>query len=88
MSETMVDENQEKTFEQAMKRLEEIVERMENGDLSLDDSLSLFEEGIGLARTCSNRLNDVEGRIQKMVRIEDGKFILEEFGSQDAGVVE
>lgn len=84
----MVEENQEKTFEQAMKRLEEIVERMENGDLSLDESLSLFEEGIGLSRTCSNRLNDVEGRIQKMVRIEEGKFILEEFGSQDAGVVE
>jgi len=84
----MVKENQERTFEQAMKRLEEIVERMENGDLSLDESLALFEEGIGLSRTCSGRLNDVEGRIQKMVRIEDGKFILEEFGSQDEGVVE
>ncbi len=84
----MVEENQERTFEQAMKRLEEIVERMENGDLPLDESLALFEEGIGLSRTCSGRLNDVEGRIQKMVRIEDGKFILEEFGSQDDGVAE
>ncbi len=77
----------EKTFEQSLKRLEEIVERMEGGALSLDESLALFEEGIGLSRSCSNRLNDAEGRIQKMVRVEDGKFILEDFaaGEDESG---
>ena len=80
----MAEEKKEQTFEQALTRLEEIVERMESGDLSLDESLALFQEGVGLSRSCSNRLNDAEGRIQKMVRVEDGKFILEEFGSESS----
>ncbi len=84
MSDAMAEENQEQTFEQALHRLEEIVERMESGDLSLDESLALFQEGVGLSRSCSSRLNDAEGSIQKMVRIEDGKFILEEFGSESS----
>ena len=75
---------EEKSFEQALKRLEEIVERLESGELSLDESLALFQEGIGLSRSCSNRLNDAEGRIQKMVRVEDGKYILEDFETADA----
>lgn len=65
------------TFEQAIKRLEEIVERMERGDLPLDESLTLFKEGVGLSQACTRQLDDAEERIHKLVRIEEGKFMLE-----------
>lgn len=81
MTDNVPQETPEKSFEQALKRLEEIVERMESGEISLDESLSLFQEGIGLSRSCSTRLNDAEGHIRKLVRVEDGKFILEDFDS-------
>ncbi|MBT5873704.1 MAG: exodeoxyribonuclease VII small subunit [Candidatus Latescibacteria bacterium] len=81
MTDEAPQETPEKSFEQALKRLEEIVDRMEGGEVSLDESLSLFQEGIGLSRSCSTRLNDAEGRIRKLVRVEDGKFILEDFDS-------
>ena len=70
-------------FEQALTRLEEIVDRMERGDLSLEESLALFEEGIGLSRQCIQRLDAAEQQIQKLVHLEDGKFILEPWGHAD-----
>jgi exodeoxyribonuclease VII small subunit len=76
-------EEPQKTFEQALERLEEIVALMEKGELTLDDSLSLFQEGVTLSQHCTRRLNDAEAGIQKLVRIEDGKFILEPFSSSD-----
>jgi exodeoxyribonuclease VII small subunit len=65
------------TFEQALNRLEEIVEQMERGDLPLDASLALFQEGVELSRICTRRLNEAEERIHKLVRVENGKFYLE-----------
>lgn len=55
------------SFENAIKDLEDIVEQLENKELSLDDSLKLFEKGIGLYRFCSNKLNQAEEKIQMIV---------------------
>lgn len=56
-------------FEQSLARLDEIVRHLEKGDLPLDDSLSLFEEGTGLIRRCGNMLDEAE---QKLVKLKKG----------------
>lgn len=60
------------SFEDALKRLEEIVQRMEGGDLALEDSLGLFEEGVRLTRVCSQRLDEAEKKIELLTRDEKG----------------
>jgi len=65
------------TFEEALKRLEVIVERMEQGDLPLDESLALFQEGIALSRICTGQLNEADERVRKLVRVENGRFVIE-----------
>lgn len=62
----------EPTFEQALQRLEEIVTRLESGELTLDESLALFEEGVGLSRVCSARLGEAELKIEKLIERSDG----------------
>ena len=57
----------ELTFEMAMKRLEEIVNALENGTVSLDDSLKLFEEGIKLSKFCENELKNIEQKAAKIL---------------------
>lgn len=59
-------------FEDALARLEKIVETMEGGDLPLEESLRLFEEGVGLARQLEDRLRRAEIRIETLVRGTDG----------------
>jgi len=61
-----VSEAQELTFEQAYARLEEIVERLEAGELSLDDSVALYEEGQRLAQRCGALLDAAELRVQQL----------------------
>jgi len=58
----------EKKFEDALARLEEIVRTMEAGDLSLEDSLKVFEEGIGLVRFCSKKLDEAERRVEILLK--------------------
>ena len=55
----------EMKFEKAMFRLEKIVEELERGDLDIDKSLEIFEEGIKMSRLCSKKLNEAEARIEK-----------------------
>jgi exodeoxyribonuclease VII small subunit len=55
-------------FEEAMKKLEDIVARMETGELSLDESLKAFEEGIRLIRLCNGKLDEAQRRIDLLVR--------------------
>ncbi len=55
------------SYEDSLKRLEEIVQRLESGQLSLDESLRLFEEGTQLTKVCQQRLNEAELRIEKLV---------------------
>jgi exodeoxyribonuclease VII small subunit len=56
------------SFEDALKRLEEIVAEMEGGDLGLDRMMADFEEGNGLVRFCTAKLNEVERKIEKLVQ--------------------
>lgn len=55
-------------FEVAVEKLEGIVRKLESGDLTLDESLKAFEEGIGLARTCENLLQEAKGKVEKLVQ--------------------
>ncbi|MEA2109878.1 MAG: exodeoxyribonuclease VII small subunit [Pseudomonadota bacterium] len=66
------------SFETALKKLEEVVEKLESGEVSLDQSLKLFEQGITLVRQCSKRLDEVESKVQVLVSDERGER-LEDF---------
>lgn len=66
------------TFEENMQRLEQIVRAMERGDVALEESLKLFQEGTALVRRCGKLLDDAELQIQKVTAIDDGSMILEE----------
>lgn len=61
------------TFETSLKELEKIVGRLEEGDLSLEDSLKLFEDGVRLSRECQERLNQAERRIEVLLKDENGE---------------
>ena len=56
-------------LEDAMKRLTEIVKSLEQNEVTLDDSLKLFEEGVGLTRSCQSKLSDVERRIEVLTKV-------------------
>jgi exodeoxyribonuclease VII small subunit len=61
-------------FETALKRLEEIVRKLESGDLSLDSALELFEEGIQLSRFCHTTLGQAERRVEILLKNESGQM--------------
>jgi exodeoxyribonuclease VII small subunit len=68
------------SFEQSTRRLGEIVEALEGGDLPLERSLELFEEGVRLARTAQERLDTAERRVEELLGIDaQGKPITREF---------
>ena len=67
----------EKTFEQSLGELEEIVTKLEAGDLALEDSLDLFEKGIKLSRECRSRLTNAERRIEILLKDGDN-FVTKE----------
>ena len=60
-------------FEAALKRLEEIVKKLESGDLPLDSALELFEEGIKLSRFCHTTLGQAERRVEILLKSESGQ---------------
>ena len=62
------------TFEEALERLESIVEKLESEDLGLDASLALFEEGISLSRHCHARLEEVERRVEIVLKESGGEY--------------
>lgn len=64
----------EVSFEEAFARLEEIVEKMNAGTVSLDDSLKLFEEADRLILSCNKRLNDAERRIEMLIKNRNGEL--------------
>lgn len=69
----------EKTFEQAMADLEKVIRLLEEGNISLDEALQNFEEGISLARQCSEKLAQAEKKIDLLITSADGNIILEGF---------
>lgn len=63
-----------KKFEAALEELEKVVEQLESGDLSLEDSLATFETGVGLVKYCNEKLTEVEKKVELLVRDKDGKL--------------
>jgi exodeoxyribonuclease VII small subunit len=59
-------------FEEALGKLEDIVKKMESGDMPLEESLKAFEEGIKLARFCSRKLDEAERRVEILLKQEEG----------------
>lgn len=71
-------------FEKKLNRLEEIVQKMEKGELSLDESLKLFEEGVKLSRDCHGQLTTAEAQVKKLVSVDEkGNAVTEKFSSED-----
>ncbi len=72
-------------FEKAMSRLEQIVEELEKGELDIDRSLEIFEEGIKMSRVCSKKLNEAEQKIEKLTKNQKGELVAELFpvGDED-----
>jgi exodeoxyribonuclease VII small subunit len=66
-------------FERALARLEEVVKRLESPQLSLDDAMKLFEEGVALSRDCQKQLEEAEGRVEILLKKADGKIAVEPF---------
>ncbi len=64
---------QEPTFEQALSELEQIVQKLEKGELPLEDSLRFYEEGIRLSRLCHAKLEEAEGRIEVLLKDSRGE---------------
>ncbi len=64
---------QETTFEQALAELEQIVQKLEKGELPLEESLRLYEEGIRLSRLCHGKLEEAEGRIEVLLKDSRGE---------------
>src|SRR3982750_1504787 len=77
----MAQKNQ--TFESSLGELEKIVRRLEDGDLSLEESLKLFEDGVRLSRECQERLNQAERRIEVLLKDEDGNPSLNVIRQED-----
>jgi len=72
-------ERKKKTFESSLARLEEIVRAMESGDIMLDESLSLYEEGIKLIKFCTKALDDAEQKVKILQKGEDGSLVEVDF---------
>jgi len=73
----------EKKFEAALARLEEIVKELETGDLPLEQSLKLYEEGIKLSRLCNKRLEDAERRVEILLKSKNGTVKAQPFEEQE-----
>jgi exodeoxyribonuclease VII small subunit len=72
-------QEQARTFEASLEALEQIVRQLENGDLPLEKSLELFEQGIRLSRECQERLGQAERRIEILLRDNQGRPVVSAF---------
>lgn len=72
-----------RTFESSLEALEQIVRELEQGDLPLEKSLELFEQGIRLSRECQERLGQAERRIEILLRDNQGKPVVSEFVTEN-----
>ena len=70
------------SFEESLKKLESVVERLEKGDLPLEESLKLFEEGVKLSDACKKQLESAEGKVQTLLKQRDGSFKTEPFPNE------
>jgi exodeoxyribonuclease VII small subunit len=75
-------EEQSRTFEASLEALEQIVHQLESGDLPLEKSLELFEQGIRLSRECQERLSQAERRIEVLLRDNQGRTVVAAFDEE------
>ena len=68
------------TFESALKQLEEIVQRLEKGELALEESLKLYEDGVRLSRLCHAKLEEAEGKIEMLMKNARGELMVDAQG--------
>ena len=73
-----------KKFEAALEDLELVVEQLETGELSLEDSLDAFEKGVGLVKYCNQKLDEVEKKVELLVKDKEGKLQLKTFEERTA----
>jgi len=71
---------EEPTFELALQQLEQIVQKLEKGDLPLEESLALYEDGIRLSRLCHGKLEEAEGKIAMLLKDARGEPVLDAQG--------
>ncbi len=76
MSSSKREKDSKHTFEQSLKRLEQIVEELEQGEVPLDDALKMYEEGIELSKACVEKLTQAELRLKKLSKDMEGSFHL------------
>jgi exodeoxyribonuclease VII small subunit len=69
-------------FEKSLARLEEVVRKLESPQLSLDEAMKLFEEGVGLSKECQKQLEEAEGRVEILLKKADGKMAAEPFEAE------
>ena len=69
-------------FERSLARLEEVVRKLESPQLSLDEAMKLFEEGVALSRECQKQLEEAEGRVEILLKKADGKMAAEPFEAE------
>jgi exodeoxyribonuclease VII small subunit len=79
---------QKLSFEEALEKLEKIVQDLESGDLSLEESVKSFENGIELSKLCKKKLESAEQRVKKIVEKEGGGFDLELFEEPEGEIDE
>ena len=60
------------SFEESLKKLQAIVDQLEEGDLGLEESLKLFEEGVSLSAVCKKELDEAEGKVEMLIKQRDG----------------
>ena len=77
-------EKEQQTFEASLKRLEEVLDSLEHGNLNLEESVKAFEEGVGLVRLCHGRLDEVERRVELLLKDETGRFITKPFPEEES----
>ena len=76
-------EKKELKFEEALDKLEKIVAQLEGGDLSLDESMKQYEEGIRLSKLCSKRLEEAKKKIEQLLKGEDGKLLAKSLNEEE-----
>ncbi len=73
----------EPTFEAGLKRLDEVLDSLEHGDLALEEAMRAFEEGVQLVRFCHKKLDEVEKRVELLLKDDTGQFFTRPFPEED-----
>lgn len=72
-------------FEKSLARLEDVVRRLEQANLTLDEAMKLFEEGVALSRDCQKQLEEAEGRVEILLKKADGRLVAAPFTPEKEG---